>query len=394
MDGDTGAIREKALPPHRRGPLTAVLAANAISISGNSLTLIGVPWFTLQTTGSPALAGVVAFCATLPVVVSAIVGGPVIDRIGRRRVSVVSDAVCAVALAAIPLLHAAGRLPFWALCALMAVTGLFHAPGETARGALLPDLAERAGTTLARSASLFDAVSRGARMAGAGIAGVLIALAGAQTVLLLDAVTFTLSALLVWRGVRGVPAAEPRRPAERVSLADYRAQLREGYSFVLHSPLLLGITLMVMFTNGISQGWNAVLLPVHAQRALGGAGAVGLVVAVFGGCALLGALLYGAVGHRFRRHPVFTAAFLLGGAPMYLVAAATDSLAALVAVAAASGLSAGVLNPILLTVILERVPEALRSRVTGVTAAGVLLTTPLGGVAAGQLVERSGASTG
>lgn len=129
-----------------RGPLVTVLAANAVSITGNSLTLIGVPWFALQTTGSPGKAGLVAFCATLPVVVSAITGGPVIDRIGRRRVSIASDLVCALALAAIPLLDYAGALEFWMLCALMAVTGFFHAPGETARYVLIPDLAKAART--------------------------------------------------------------------------------------------------------------------------------------------------------------------------------------------------------------------------------------------------------
>lgn len=131
-----------------RIPLVVVLAANSISTAGTSLTLIGVPWFVLETTGSAGRAGVVAFCATLPIVVSALIGGPVIDRIGRRRVSVASDTVCGLAVAAVPLLHYADALAFWMLCVLMAVNGLFHTPGNTARYVLVPDLAEHAGTTL------------------------------------------------------------------------------------------------------------------------------------------------------------------------------------------------------------------------------------------------------
>lgn len=61
---------------HDRVPLIAVLAANSISTAGTSLTLIGVPWFVLETTGSAGKAGLVAFCATLPIVVSALTGGP------------------------------------------------------------------------------------------------------------------------------------------------------------------------------------------------------------------------------------------------------------------------------------------------------------------------------
>ncbi|MGP3686362.1 MFS transporter [Streptomyces sp. IBSNAI002] len=371
-------------------PFMAVLAANTISIAGSSLTLIGVPWFVLQTTGSAGRAGIVAFCATLPVVVAALVGGPVIDRIGRRRVSAASDLICAVSVGAIPLLHYAGLLEFWMLCALMAVGGLVHTPGLTARYVLLPSLAEHAGTTVARAASLYDAVSRGARMVGAALAGVLIAAFGAETVLLLDAATFTASALLVSAFLRGVPAAEPQRAAGKVSFAGYRAELAEGWAFLTRSRLLMGITVMVMMTNGLDQGWASVLLPVHGDEVLGGATALGLMISLFGGFALLGALLYGAWGERFPRRAVFAAAFLLCGAPRFVTAAFTDTPLPLAVTMALSGLGAGVLNPILTTVVYERVPEELRSRVSGVSTAGCELAMPMGGLAAGLLVDGFG----
>ncbi|MFD9411070.1 MFS transporter [Streptomyces sp. NPDC059989] len=373
-----------------RRPFTAVLAANTISIAGSSLTLIGVPWFVLQTTGSAGRAGIVAFCATLPVVIAALVGGPVIDRIGRRRVSAASDLICALSVGAIPLLHYAGLLEFWMLCALMALGGLVHTPGLTARYVLLPHLAEHAGTTLTRAAGLYDAVSRGARMIGAALAGLLIAAFGAETVLLLDAATFGASALLVSAFLRGIPAAEPQRSAGKVSFAAYRAELAEAWAFLTRSRLLAGITLMVMMTNGLDQGWSSVLLPVHGRESLGGPAALGLMISLFGGFALLGALLYGAWGERFPRRAVFAAAFLVSGATRYVVAALTDTTLPLAVTMALAGLGAGMLNPILTTVMYERVPEELRSRVSGVTTAGCELTMPLGGLAAGLLVDGFG----
>ncbi|XVU27916.1 MFS transporter [Actinoplanes sp. CA-054009] len=99
---------------------------------------MGVPWFVLQSTDSAAKAGIVALCTLLPAVFAALVTGPVIDRRGRRRVSVASDLTCGAAVAAIPLLQFAGILQFWMLCALMALTGLFRAPGETARSVCYP----------------------------------------------------------------------------------------------------------------------------------------------------------------------------------------------------------------------------------------------------------------
>ncbi|MGW6981142.1 MFS transporter [Streptomyces sp. NPDC054932] len=385
-------------PPHAKRrtdkrPLVGVLAANTVSIAGSSLTLIGVPWFVLQTTGSAGRAGIVAFCATLPVIVAALVGGPVIDRIGRRRVSAVSDLVCGLSVGAIPLLHYAGLLEFWMLCALMAVTGLVHTPGLTARAVLLPNLAEHAGTTITRAAGLYDAVSRGARMIGAAAAGLLIAAFGAETVLLLDAATFGASALLVTAFLRGIPAAEPQRAAGKVSFGAYRAELAEGWAFMTRTRLLLGITVMVMMTNGLDQGWSSVLLPVHGRDALGGATALGLMISLFGGFALLGALLYGMWGERFPRRAVFAAAFLLSGATRYVVAAVTDTTLPLAVTMALAGLGVGVLNPILTTVMYEQVPEALRSRVSGVATAGCELTMPLGGLAAGLLVDGFGVAT-
>ncbi|MGW0829225.1 MFS transporter [Streptomyces prunicolor] len=375
--------------PDRR-PLTTVLAANLVSITGSCLTYMGVPWFVLQSTGSAAKAGIVAFCTLLPVVLAALVGGPVIDRIGRRRVSVASDLACGVAVAAIPLLQFAGALRFWMLCALMAATGLCRTPGETARGVLLPTLAERAGMPLTRAAEWYDGAARCAALTGSALGGVLIAELGAANVLLVDAATFAVAAPLFAFGVRGLTEAQAQQRAEPVSLRAYRRELAEGYRFVAATPLLLGLCLMTLVTRGLDQGWSAVLLPVPAREELGGSVELGLLNAAFGVCALTGALVYGAVGSRFRRWPVFTIAFLVVGLPRFVVAAFTDTFTPLAVIMAVEGLACGVLNPIMATVTYETVPEELRSRVLSATTASVQLVTPLGGLAAGFLVDAVG----
>jgi MFS family permease len=164
-----------------------VLAANLVSIAGNCLTYMAVPWFVMQSTGSAAKAGIVTFCTRLPAVLAALVTGPVIDRMGRRRVSVASDLACGLAVAAIPLLRFAGILQFWMLCVLMAMARLFRAPGETARGVLLPTLAERAAMPLTRAAGVYDGAARCAALTASALGGVLIAVLGAGNVLLVDA---------------------------------------------------------------------------------------------------------------------------------------------------------------------------------------------------------------
>ncbi|MFI1095143.1 MFS transporter [Streptomyces sp. NPDC020917] len=392
-------------PDTDRRPLALLLAANVVSIAGNMLTLVAVPWFVLETTGSAGRAGLTAFAATLPVVLAALLGGPLIDRLGLAVSSVASDAVCALAVAAVPVLHLAGHLSYGALLALVAVSGLFHAPGETAREVLMPRLAERAGTTIARASSAYEGASRGARMLGAPLAGVLIAAIGAANVLLLDAATFAVSALLIGLGVRDGArraggakaregAAREDRAAERDggagTFAGYRAQLREGYAFLFRARLLFAVVVMVMVTNALDQAWSAVLLPVHARENLGGSVSIGVVSGTFAASALVGSLLYGVFGQRLPQRGLFIGAFIVCGFPRTAVCAFVPGLAPLVVTCAVCGLAGGVLNPIIGTEMVRLVPERLRSRVFGAVTSGVLVAVPLGALAGGYVVQYAG----
>ena len=369
-----------------------MLAANVISVTGDSLTLLGVPWYVLESTGSSARAGVVAFCALLPVAVSAWVSGPFIDRIGRRRVSVISDLACGTCVAAIPLLQFAGALHFWMLCALMALAGLASAPGVTARGVLLPALAGRAGLTLVRAASLYDGAARCASMVGAALGGVLVVALGASHVLLADAGTFGVSAALIAVELRALPDARPLAPLPRPG-ARRPGSFGESLGFLLRTPLLAGMCLTALAAQGLDQGWSSVLLPVDVRVKFGSVLALGMLETVFAACALAGALLYGAVGHRRRRWTVFAVAFLVVGAPRFVVAGLTSSMAPLAVMMAVEGLACGALNPIRATVVYETVPAHLRSGVISTMTSAGLLAAPFGGLAAGFLVGTVGLFT-
>ncbi len=148
-----------------------------------------------------------------------------------------------------------------------------------------------------------------------------------------------------------------------------------------------------MVTNGLDQAWSAVLLPVHAERDLGGSVDLGLLAGLFAAGALAGALLHATLAGRLPRRPLYTCCLLVSGCPRMLVAAFAPGLLPLGAALALAGLAAGICHPIVSTVLYELVPDALRSRVTGVLAAGVLMATPLGGIACGYLVDRAGLTT-
>jgi MFS family permease len=122
----------------RRTPLIGFLVADAVSLAGTRISMIAIPWLVLTTTGSAAQTGLVAFAELLPLVVVQALAGPVIDRLGARRVAITGDLLSMAVVGLIPLLHLAGALSFPALLALVAVAGGLRGAGDGAKHAFVP----------------------------------------------------------------------------------------------------------------------------------------------------------------------------------------------------------------------------------------------------------------
>jgi MFS family permease len=394
----TGDVPATPQQRRRRLPLGALYAANAISSIGDVLTLLAIPWFVLQTTGSVAQTSVTAFCSLAAITLSAFFGSAAVDRLGYVRASVLSDLLSAVSVALIPLLYATVGLPFWALLALVFLAGLLTTPGGTARGALVPDLAQLARARMERVTAATDGVNRVARFIGAPLAGVLIVVIGTSNLLWLDAASFVVSALLIGLLVptrAAAPAARETQAKGDGNTADargdagatggYRARLGEGVGFIRRDPVVLSIVAAVMVTNLLDAGLSSVLMPAYIRQVFGSAVVLGSMVAAFGGAAFLGTVAFGAIGHRLPRRLTLGISFTLGGAPRFWTLALVPIAPLLVAVSAFAGFCLGPVNPLLDTVQYERIPAALRARVFGAITAGAMLGTPLGALLAGGL---------
>ncbi len=85
------------------------LASDTVSLVGTRLSMIAVPWLVLTTTGDPLLTGLVAFAEMAPYVVLKALAGPLVDRLGARRVRVTADAVSLVVVGAVAVRHARHR---------------------------------------------------------------------------------------------------------------------------------------------------------------------------------------------------------------------------------------------------------------------------------------------
>ena len=361
-------------------PLYALFAASAISITGNTLTALAVPWFVLQTTGSATKTGLAAFCTLVAFVISSALTGPLVDRIGHRRTSVLSDIASGLSVLAIPLLFHTTGLPLWALLALVFSGALLDAPGDAARGAILPELVKASGMRMERAMSWHDGVSRGARMIGAPLSGVLIATLGTANVLFLDAATFAASALLVGLFV---PAAA--RLADEVH-EPYFAALRGGASWLWNDGLTRAIVLMVVVTNMLDAAMGTVLMPVYADRVLDSVVALGLISGAFGLGATAGAIVFGAIGHKLPRVTTLVLGFTLGGCFRFFFLPADPPLWLILGLVPLAGFGIGFVNPIFGVCLYERIPERMRARVFGVMSAAVMSAAPLGALAGGYFV--------
>jgi MFS family permease len=367
----------------RRVPLFSLFAADAVSLTGNAVSQLAIPWYVLITTGSPTLTGLAVFFNILPVVLAGFFGGVVVDRLGFRTTSVVADLASAGAVAAIPLLHSTVGIELWQLMTLVFVGALLDAPGATARIAVFPDLVQLAGVGMERANGIRSAIQQGAFLVGAPVGGVLVAELGATDALWLNSASFLVSAVLVAIAVpRPAAAAEPEAPGR------YLAELAEGLRFIRDQPLFRAIVATVLLTNLLDAPFP-VVMPVFAEEAFGSAAELGLLYGVFGGAALAGALVFSAIGHRLPRRLAFVCCFAVVPL-MYLAMATLPSLELALAVFVVAGLAGGPINPLLNTAMFELVPAELRGRVFGAVRAGCWAAIPLGALVGGIVVDAIG----
>ncbi len=375
----------------RRLPLYGWLTAEAVSLLGTRVSMIAIPWLVLVTTGSATRTGLVAAAELTPLVIFKATGGPLVDRLGPRRMAITADLLSLVSVGLIPLLHHAGSLTFPMLLVLVAIGGALRGPGDAAVGAMIPSLVEHAGVPFERATGLSSAIERGATMIGAAIAGGLVATVGAADAVAVDAVSFGVCAVILMLTTRGIGrASRPVAQPEGDRRTSYAGELRDGWDFLRHDAVLMSLCLMIAVTNLLDLAWSAVILPVWAHDSGAGVGALGLVFAVWGGASMIGSFVAAAYGTRLPRFATYVVAFLVTGLPRFVLFALGVPLWAILAMCVVGGCASGFLNPVLGAVQFERIPPELVGRVTALNGAICWSLMPLGGILGGLVVSGIG----
>ena len=365
--------------PLRQRPLVALISAEVISSLGSQMTFLALPWFVLQTTGSPTRMGVVLAAELAPIAILGIPSGAVIARYGARRTMIVSDAARVPLIASIPLLHELGWLSFQLLLVLVACFGVFLAPYFASQRLILPELVGDDENVVAQANAVVEGANRATSLLGPAAAGLLIAAFSAPVVLYVDAATFLCSFILLTLFV-------PSRPP--VPQSEEGGGMLAGIRFLLRDRMLRVLGVTALIANGLGQILSAGLI-VLASEEYSSSKVAGAFFAAFGLGAVLGSIAAVRIVGRHDPLRLGATAFVALTLPVFALSLELPVPAVMTALAVSSFFGP-LVNAPLIGVITMRTPEAVRAKVMTAVLTMAMLAGPAGLLVAGPLLEAWG----
>ncbi|GAA0962967.1 MFS transporter [Virgisporangium aurantiacum] len=355
-------------------------SGQVISTLGTRISSLAYPLLVLTLTGSPAQAGLVGFAQALPYIVWFLPAGALVDRWPRKRIMLTADLGRAIALGTVAAALLLDRITVAHLLVVAFVEGTLYVFFLLAEGAALPHVVPRA--QLPTAVAQNQARDQGADLAGQPLGGFLFGL-GHVVPFLVDAVSY-LVAFVAMLPVRS--SLEEPRQVERRHLV---AEIGEGVRWLWGQHLIRTLVAFVAVGNLI---YNALILIIIVRaRNLGASpAAIGLLLAMFGVGALVGALAAPVIQRRIRPNAVMLAWLWITAVQLTLFAMAPN-LVALGAVALVGTAIGPVFNVVLAAYRYALTPDRLQGRATSVIRLIAWGTIPIGALVGGFSVERFGA---
>ena len=281
-------------------------AAETVSGFGSQVTIVALPLLAaLMLNASPLQMGLLSAAGTAPFLLIGLLVGVLVDRFRRIPLLIFSDLARAALLAVVPVSWMFGYLNMDLLYAVALTAGVFTVVFEVAAMSLLPGLVGR--KNLVEGNGKLEASRSIAQVGGPGISGWLVGLFGAPLTILFDAVSYLVSAAFVVR--LKVPEESSFPGSRRPVLRDVLEGLRMVFSHRLLRPLVL----CSMTHNFFGFVFLSVYV-LYLTRDLGlGPATVGLVFALGGVGALLGALAADPAGRRFGQGPAMAGSMVTCG---------------------------------------------------------------------------------
>jgi MFS family permease len=354
----------------------------AASVIGDRVVMVALALFITQRTGSPTDLGFVLGAQTLPLVALLLFGGVWADRLPRHRIMIATDLTRAALHGTLAMLIFAGSVEIWQVVVIEALFGAAQAFFQPAYTGLIPQTVPEASIQDAKA--LTESMANLAFLLGPVVATALVLGVGAAEAFALDAASFVLSALLLLR-------VHPRRRGPETAGGSLLHELGAGWREV-RSRTWVWVTIIV-FSGAVLfvyAPWYS-LAPSIARDVYGGTGVFGVLEAVGGAGAVVGAF----IGLRWRPARPLRAGMLL-----VLVWPIQDGLFALgaplpivVVCAFCTGFGFSLLMIWWETALARHIPPNAISRVSAWDWMGSLALLPVGYLVAGPVASVLGAQT-
>lgn len=370
-------------------PVVLHQLSNFSSGLGNSIVMITIPWLILEETGSPAFAGLVAAVSALPGLLISPVGGWLVDHIGRRAVSIGADLLSASAVVAFPIFALTSGLTSTSILIIAVVGAIFDPAGYTARKTLLADVAKASDIKLDRLNGIHEGFMGVSWIFGPAVGTALISTVGAVNSFWFAGGLFIFAALNIVFLRVGNLGKEARDLAEEAG-EDSNRSIRVGFQVLWSDKLLRTITISILIIAAVYLPTETVVLSTYFEE-LGQPTSLGIVISALGAGSAIGSFGYGWISARLSRKNLVRTT-LIGTAVSIIPMAFLPPLPILIVSGFFLGLSWGPFNPLVSTLIQQRVPADQQGRVFGVQTAVFYAAPPLGMVLAGLSVENLGVS--
>lgn len=359
-----------------------------ISQLGTSVTSVALPLVAVQLLHSSAfVVSLLSVAAWLPWLVVGLPVGAWVDGLGSRRwLLIACDVVSAVSFASIPLAATVHILTAVQLILVALVAGAASVIFSTAYQVFLRDLIPAYPDRVTANGALQGSASA-ARVAGPGVAGLLVELVGAPPTLLTDAISFVISAtcLAVIRPSTSTARSSPMQ-------APLRRRILEGLAYLRTDPLLRTLTLFGGASNLALMSYQSIFVVYFARVAHLRPTLIGAILAVGGLGGVIGAALAGPLRRRLGSAQALLLTKSLGGAGALLIPLTTSPSRAPFAAVGGAVLGAGIVaGNILSSAFIQgyTTPEKL-ARVAATSGVVNYGTMPLGALLGGALASTAG----